>query len=180
MAEHVYIEPRERHPSLDDPLWRRTTSLMIALGCYTDEQIAKTLKVPVTVVRDFQREHGAKVVIGTLRKIVWAQRSAAELLASDIERNIQFLVDLRDGFIDGRVVTAEDEKMVRGRVEAAKILIDRQAPKRVTQVGQVEGRPVIDITPAQEARMKHLLEGLSAPLQLPAAGAGAGGEGEDE
>lgn len=57
----------------------------------------------------------------------------AEKLLGDGERNIDFLIGLRNGAAD---ILADDTDKVRLRLDASKVLIDRQAPKRSEQTSE--------------------------------------------
>jgi hypothetical protein len=163
-------KPKERRPEcLDDPTWREAALLMIAFGRARLDEIAKAMNVDLTVIQELRRDPSAQSAIAATRRILSRARNATDLLAEDAERNILFLSQLRDGIVDGHVLDPLDPKFIRERREAAKILVERQVPKRIAVTGGLDARAPIDITPAQEEHMRKMLEAFPESPSAPAA-----------
>ena len=161
-------KPKERRPEcLDDPTWREAALLMLVFGRATLDQIAKALNVDLAVIQELRKDPAAQSAIAATRRVLSRARNATDLLAEDAERNVLFLSQLRDGIVDGHVLDSLNPVFIRERREAAKILVERQAPKRVAVTGGLEAREVIDITPALEEYMRKMLEAFPESPSAP-------------
>lgn len=144
----------------------RLVALMTAAGMAPKEIARQIPSLSTRRVNQILASPLAKVLVDQLAKQITEEgvRSVADRLAADAPKNLDFIIDVRDGKFDG---TEPDD--MNHRKWAAGALLDRQAPKRTESTNENTLRIVVE-GPEREY-IEGVCEEIGEPLarpQLPA------------
>lgn len=147
-------EGAEAAAAADEDVWRQVVTVLLAFKRFSSPAIARALHVDVTAIEAVAAEPEVRDTAAALRRLLPKPRDVEEILMADAERNIRWLRRVREGKVD-RERLGTSGRALQVRIDAAKALLDRQVPRRLSVMAPV--RRVIDVTPAHLAMMEQVL-----------------------
>lgn len=161
--------PQTVNQIADDPIREkqlmRRVALMLAEGSKTDKEICRELNISKGALATWKRSPLFLALVDAMGNQIEEKgvKAITDSLMDDAPQNISFIKDVRDGKL-----VKDNDKHLRNRLTAAKMLLDKQAPnagdnisedaRKIVVGGKLLGQMlramrnegVIDVTPEDE------------------------------